>query len=535
MPTSISASTQSSSRVGYSTDRAPSDSKTQALGESRVLSLAVGGRERPGAVNSPPASARGSEASLPTWTTLDRGAASSRRPLPTFAQEEEESSDDELASVAQVPEKRTPGCPRKHPLLKPSTSAALVDTSEGRLATPGPSAKAADTPTVKRRASLPGTLVASSASIMANYASTHGTPLATPVKRGRGRPRKSAPEPSVFGLDTVHYMEPLKDPDGDDEPNPFRRRTRSQSRQGRGSTRGTPAASPAQTPRRRSVLTTRTPRRNNSTSRPAAAASTSAAPQGSGPPSHDLDMKTMQRRSRARSASSSPSKRRARPAAPEREMPKATEFQTRTQLCNALKRTLLEAPMPKLRDIAAENKKQQRRQQKEKERQKRKRDADRLRVAPSGVLSFGGDKSEPEHGHDDDEEEHEDQGEATVVFCGSWSVLAGPAATLDDSLAMKTSRRLTETAFRLDKAAFAKSDDGQTIRVTVPCGCMSVRERDAEGQKASSSSQQPPRDAEQCAGEMAVSVTQAIVPEGFSGVAKAMRMTVMTHQPLLTY
>ncbi|KAI1786118.1 hypothetical protein LXA43DRAFT_1035150 [Ganoderma leucocontextum] len=358
---------------------------------------------------------------------------------------------------------------------------------------------------------------------MADYASTYGPPLATPVKRGRGRPRKSAPEPSVFGLDTVDYMEPLKDPDGDDEPNPFRRRTRSQSRQGRGSTRGTPAASPDPTPRRRSVSSTRTPRRNNSASRPAAAASTSAAPEGSGPPSHDLDMKTMQRRSRVRSASSSPSKRRGRPAAPEREMPKATEFQTRTQLCNALKRTLLEAPMPKLRDMAADNEKQQRRQQKEKERQKRKRDADRLRIAPSdGVLSFGGDRSEPEHGHDDDEEEElKDQGEATVVFCGSWSVLAGPAATLDDSLAMKTLHEVVmgvRAYIELDKA---------TISVTVPCGCMSVRERDAEGQKASSSSQQPPRDAEQCAGEMVVSVTQAIVPEGFSGVAKAMRMAVM--------
>ena len=84
--------------------------------------------------------------------------------------------------------------------------------------------------------------------------------------------------------------------------------------------------------------------------------------------------------------------------------------------------------------------------------------------------------------------------------------------------------------FRLDKAAFAKSDDGQTISVTVPCGCMSVRGHLAEspeGESSSSSSQQPSVGAEQCAGEMVVSVTQEIVPEGFSGVAKAMRMTVM--------
>ena len=84
--------------------------------------------------------------------------------------------------------------------------------------------------------------------------------------------------------------------------------------------------------------------------------------------------------------------------------------------------------------------------------------------------------------------------------------------------------------FRLDKAAFAKSGDGQTISVTVPCGCMSVRGHAAEspeGESSSLSSQQPAGDAEQCAGEMVVSVTQEIVPEGFSGVAKAMRMTVM--------
>lgn len=84
--------------------------------------------------------------------------------------------------------------------------------------------------------------------------------------------------------------------------------------------------------------------------------------------------------------------------------------------------------------------------------------------------------------------------------------------------------------FRLDKAAFAKSADGQTISVTVPCGCMSVRGHAAEspeGESSSLSSQQPAGDAEQCAGEMVVSVTQEIVPEGFSGVAKAMRMTVM--------
>ena len=91
--------------------------------------------------------------------------------------------------------------------------------------------------------------------------------------------------------------------------------------------------------------------------------------------------------------------------------------------------------MPKLRDVAAENEKLQRRQQKE--RQKYKRDADSLRVAPSGVLFFGGsDKSETEL--EQEEEEREDQGDKTVVFCGSWSVLADPAATFDDSLAMKT-------------------------------------------------------------------------------------------------
>lgn len=84
-------------------------------------------------------------------------------------------------------------------------------------------------------------------------------------------------------------------------------------------------------------------------------------------------------------------------------------------------------------------------------------------------------------------------------------------------------------AARLDKAAIAKSEDAQTISVTVPCGCMSVRGRTAESPEgeSSGSSQQPPGEAEQCAGEMTVSVAQELVPEGFSGVAKAMRMTVM--------
>ena len=85
---------------------------------------------------------------------------------------------------------------------------------------------------------------------------------------------------------------------------------------------------------------------------------------------------------------------------------------------------------------------------------------------------------------------------------------------------------------RLEKAAFAKSHDGQTISVAVPCGCMSVRGRASEtpegGSSSSSLQQQPTGDAEQqCAGKMVVSVTQELVPEGFSGVAKAMRMTVM--------
>ncbi|PIL32527.1 transcription factor [Ganoderma sinense ZZ0214-1] len=490
----------------------------------------------------PPASAHESEASMPTWTTLptlDRGAASSHRPPhPLAREEEEEGSDDELASVTQIPVKRTPGRPRRP--ATPGSSSKAGDTQPVKRRGRPPGSKnpatlareAAAAEVARRRASLPN-LPASSTSIMANYAAAHGPPPVTPVKRGRGRPRKSAPEPSVFGLDTVDYMEPLKDPDADVDDNPFRRRTRSQSRT-RGSARSTPAPSPAPTPRRRSVSATRaprTPRRNNSKARPEAAPPKSDAPKSSEPPSHYLDMKTMEWKPRARSTSTSPPKRRARPTPVPTEMPKATEFQTRTQLCNALKRTLLEAPMPKLKDIAAENEKQQRRQQKEKERLKRKRDADRLKVAPSGVLFFGsGDKSEAEP--DDEDDDDEEQGDAMTVFCGSWSVLADPAATFDDSLAMKTLHEVVmgvRAYIELEKAAFAKSHDGQTISVTVPCGCMSVRGRTSESPEGgSSSSLQPPAgDAEQCAGKMVVSVTQELIPEGFSGVGKAMRMTVM--------
>ncbi|KAI1793357.1 hypothetical protein LXA43DRAFT_1002151 [Ganoderma leucocontextum] len=60
----------------------------------------------------------------------------------------------------------------------------------------------------------------------------------------------------------------------------------------------------------------------------------------------------------------------------------------------------------------------------------------------------------------------------------------------------------------LDKGAFTNSDDGQTIGVTVPCGCMSVRGRDGEGQDAAAVALSS---SFQCAGEMAVSVAQDIV------------------------
>ncbi|KAI1793358.1 hypothetical protein LXA43DRAFT_1124803 [Ganoderma leucocontextum] len=357
----------------------------------------------------PPARAHGSEASLPTWTTLstlNRADASSRRPPPAFAPEEEESSSDELASVAQAPAKRTPGRPRKHPLEKASTSAAPVDAYGVRPPTPGPSTNAAETPTKRRgrppcsknkatldretaaaamargRASLPGALPALSASIMTSYPAVPGPPLATPVKRGHGRPRKSAPAPSVFGLDTIDYMEPLKDPD--DPPNPFRRRTRSQSRQGRGSTSGTPAASPVPSPRHddaEAAARAFCVRVAGEASGSICAGGEREAVEGDGAPDADAIVQRAEAHA---------------------------------------------APMPKLKDVAAENEKQKRKQLKEKERQKRKRNADRL---PDDVLFFGGDKSEGGH---DDGEDKEEQGDATARFCGSWSVLADPAATFDD-------------------------------------------------------------------------------------------------------
>ena len=67
---------------------------------------------------------------------------------------------------------------------------------------------------------------------------------------------------------------------------------------------------------------------------------------------------------------------------------------------------------------------------------------------------------------------------------------------------------------------FTKSDDGNTVVVTVPCGCLSITER--EGRDSASTSPSP-----ECAGEMTVSVSEEQVPEAFVGIAKALRMTVM--------
>ncbi|KAI0323806.1 hypothetical protein GY45DRAFT_1332235 [Cubamyces sp. BRFM 1775] len=80
-------------------------------------------------------------------------------------------------------------------------------------------------------------------------ASTFSLPP-VPIKRGRGRPRKSAPSASNTLLeDTMDYMEPLKDPD---DPPAARHSTPGPSRRGRSRTRrnsiSTIPTAPAQTP-----------------------------------------------------------------------------------------------------------------------------------------------------------------------------------------------------------------------------------------------------------------------------------------------
>ena len=69
---------------------------------------------------------------------------------------------------------------------------------------------------------------------------------------------------------------------------------------------------------------------------------------------------------------------------------------------------------------------------------------------------------------------------------------------------------------------FSHSEDDRAVTVAVPCGCLSITERNVDTQSQSLDRSDPP----QCAGEMTVCVGEAQVPDRLVGVAKALRMTV---------
>ena len=220
------------------------------------------------------------------------------------------------------------------------------------------------------------------------------SPVSAPVKRGPGRPRKSAPNPPTVPLDgTVDYMEPLKDPDDEDVPHPSTlhpgRRTRSRSR------------SRART------------RRN----------STPAAPS----PAYYLDMTTLQWKPRARSVSASPAKRRARVVGG------TTEYQTSGRLCAALRQKLLAAPPPRTKE------------QEKEEREREKEKDDGFRVSRSGALVLADKDEETQagtaakaEGAAEAETETEMQDAPAFVFSGAWEVIADRNAVCDDALLLKT-------------------------------------------------------------------------------------------------
>ena len=214
------------------------------------------------------------------------------------------------------------------------------------------------------------------------------SPAPAPIKRGPGRPRKSAPNPPTVPLDgTVDYMEPLKDPDEEDVPHPSTlhpgRRTRSRSRARRNSTPAAPS------------------------------------------PAYYLDMTTLQWKPRARSVSASPAKRRARV------VEGTTEYQTSGRLCAALRQKLLAAPPPRTKE------------QEKEEREKEKEKDDGFRVSRSGALVLADKDEETQAGTAAEaaaeaETETETQDAPAFVFSGAWEVIADRNAVCDDALLLKT-------------------------------------------------------------------------------------------------
>ncbi|OJT11648.1 hypothetical protein TRAPUB_11838 [Trametes pubescens] len=292
-----------------------------------------------------------------------------------------------------------------------------------------------------------------------------------PIKRPRGRPRKSAPSAS-----SLEYFEPIRDFDGD-----------------------TPMAGPSTpAPKRRGRSRTRA----NSVSAVSHSPPTPAAPPTPSP--YYLDLNTMQWRRRTRSASALSTRRRSSALilAAAGEAGEVTEYQTIKALCVALK-AALSAAAPKLAQVPVQTSATRKGKSRERGRSKGPAD-DGLKVAPSGVLFVA-----------DDGDDNPATG--AYVFRGSWSVLGDPHVALDDGLALKKLHEvvlgLGACVTRLDQTEFSRDADGRTVTVSVPCCCVSTKSDAA--------------DVAECEGEMAVSVAEGPVTRDFLGIAKALRMTVI--------
>ncbi|KAI0367870.1 hypothetical protein BV20DRAFT_969937 [Pilatotrama ljubarskyi] len=242
-----------------------------------------------------------------------------------------------------------------------------------------------------------------------------------PIKRPRGRPRKSAP--SAFPASGfMDYVELLRDASDTED-------------------RASAGPSSAGVGRGRSRT------RRNSTSAVPIAPQSAAAPVA--PPPYYLDLKTMQWKRRSRSLSASPSKtnskRKASTSRLRDDATPAKEYQTSAVLCDALKVALLTST-PKLSSPTIRGKGKGKAVA---------RTDDGLKVAPSGVLLFADGL---------DEGEEDDSGPWTCVFKGSWVVLGDPNATLDDALVLKKLHEVVLGTGAYVRSAFCTSTSTSAAR-----------------------------------------------------------------------
>ncbi|CDO71772.1 hypothetical protein BN946_scf184923.g2 [Trametes cinnabarina] len=400
----------------------------------------------------PPSSPAGPSGSAPTdhdyaYHSVD--VAPVARALERQAAEEAAMAFDADAGPPPVPMKRARGRPRGS--KNKSTLAREQAACDERLARLTSSSRTRSAPAAPHVAE-----------------STVSSLPPVPIKRPRGRPRKSAP--SAFSSSGfMDYTEPLKDPDDD------------------ALTAG-PSTIPAKARGR-----SRT--RRNSTSILPISSSSAASPAKSS--QYYLDLDTMQWRRRGRSVSASPTKRR---RSLSRATKKATEYVTSQLLCAALKTALVKAAAtPKLAQDRTD---------------------DGLRVAPSGVLLFSDGKSD------------EPVPTLTPVFSGSWAILEDPRVTFDDGLVMKKLHEVvlgTGAFVRFGEARISRTARGRTVTVTVPCCCQSLRPVPPHT-PSSRAGKRVAASPLECKGELTVSISEEAATREYAGLAKVLRTTVVvTH------